>query len=421
MNKIFFIIFIAFQINSKQTDFSCKKLFQEDFKFFYFHKGDKILEDSITIYQGEDDQIKGKVVTSICEEFDIPAECRNQGKAKFVFVPEDLQKNECIVITKTKNWEANYSKNELQEFYFHFQQLNNLKVKNSKSDSVSLEEKQEIYKLDYQFICEENIVEPIYRFSYIANKQVFQITVRSIYGCGVDLGFFRILSQYSLVTAITFLTIGLLFCFLGYKIYKEFLFFFIPLLIIVLCFYLYMVYYEKSLSQNSNFYYILGFIFLIIVVVSLLVLFSNCLYFLLAFLVSYKVGMILHNFLEKEIPFFTKDYTEWIVIGLLALIFVILFLQIKDYFVIFCTALLGSSFIILSVHYFGFSDFDFLFELEFNKFEDVKKLDPMYINFIMIFFLITLIGAFTQMILFQRKHSKKNKKDNLNLELNFNN
>lgn len=57
-------------------------------------------------------------------------------------------------------------------------------------------------------------------------------------------------------------------------------------------------------------------------------------------------------------------------IALIFLVFLLLFFSIKDYFIVISTALLGSSFIILSFHYFHLSEFDFLFELEFNKFKD---------------------------------------------------
>ena len=420
MLKLITIIFITLQISTKNTEFSCKKLFHEDYKFFYFENDDKIIEQKIDLYNKEDEKIPGTVMTQICSEFEIPEQCKIPGTAKLVFLPDDSKNNNCIILQTGENWEIDYRKNEENDYFFDFQQLDELKMETSKNHSNFIKEEENLYKLNYQFICESEQIQPNYKFIYIASKNIFEIRTRSVFGCGIDLSFFKLLSEYPLITAIVFLTIGLLFCFFGFKIYKEWIMCFIPLLLVVLGFYLYMAYIEKSLTQNKNFYTIIGFAFLIIIVIGLLVVFSNCLYFLLAFLVSYKVGLILHNYLEKKIEFFAKDHTEWIVIIILCLVFVGLFLKIKDYFIIFCTAILGSSFVILSVHYFGITEFDFLFELEFNKFEDIKHLDPTYVNFIMIFVLITLIGAFTQMILFKRKKSKS-KKDNLNLELNFNN
>ena len=65
-----------------------------------------------------------------------------------------------------------------------------------------------------------------------------------------------------------------------------------------------------------------------------------------------------------------KDYTEFILIGAIFIVFAFIFVKIHEYFIVLTTAPLGSSFIILSFHYFRLSEFDFLFELEFSKYKD---------------------------------------------------
>ena len=181
---------------------------------------------------------------------------------------------------------------------------------------------------------------------------------------------FKTLEEYPIITGAIFAFIGVMFCFFGYKIYKEWLMLFIPLLIVILGFYLYLAYVEKTFTHNSKFYMIIGLLFLVIIAAVLMIVFTNCLYLLLAFLVSYKLGLIIHTTLEKKVEFFLKDHTEWIVISLLFLVFLVMFFKLKNYFVVFCTGLLGSSFIILSFHYFRITEMDFLFELELNKFKD---------------------------------------------------
>ena len=51
------------------------------------------------------------------------------------------------------------------------------------------------------------------------------------------------------------------------------------------------------------------------IIVGLLIAFTNLLYYLIAILTSYKLGIIIHSVLEKKIEFFQKDNTEWIIIG----------------------------------------------------------------------------------------------------------
>jgi len=111
-----------------------------------------------------------------------------------------------------------------------------------------------------------------------------------------------------------------------------------------------------------------------------------------------------------------KDYTEYMLIGVLFLVFALMYFKIEKYFIVICTSPLGSSFIILSFHYFKFTDFDFLFELEFNKYRDIQNLEPQYINFLVIFFLTSMLGAFIQIQLFLNKSKKK---EDMNIELNF--
>jgi len=77
--------------------------------------------------------------------------------------------------------------------------------------------------------------------------------------------------------------------------------------------------------------------------------------------------------LEPKYEFFKQDYSEFVIIGILFLGFVGFYLKMKDYFIIFCTAFIGAFFLILSLSYFGISEFDFLFNLEMGKFKDLAN------------------------------------------------
>lgn len=79
---------------------------------------------------------------------------------------------------------------------------------------------------------------------------------------------------------------------------------FIVGLIIVLGFYLYVSYIEKNLEQNSKFYLIVGLLFGIMVLASLIVMFTNIIFWVLAFLASYTLGLMLHDEVSKHVEFF---------------------------------------------------------------------------------------------------------------------
>ena len=77
------------------------------------------------------------------------------------------------------------------------------------------------------------------------------------------------------------------------------------MLVIILGFYLYLAYVEKSLSHDKRFFIIVGLLFLVMIVAGLLIVFTNLLYFLVATLASYKLGLIIHAVLENKFEFFT--------------------------------------------------------------------------------------------------------------------
>ena len=185
-----------------------------------------------------------------------------------------------------------------------------------------------------------------------------------------------------------------MFLFLGYKFYKEWVIVFIPLLIVVLGFYLYLTYVEKSVNHNSKFTYIIIILFSIVIAACLMVIFTNFIYFLLTLLVSFRIGKMVFSYLIKD-GYNLEYYYEYAIIAVVFLVFLILFYTIKNYFVVFSTAILGSTLIMISLHYLGVSNFDFLFELELSEFKDIQKLEPEFINMMIIFVLVTCIGSFT--------------------------
>lgn len=243
------------------------------------------------------------------------------------------------------------------------------------------------------------------------------MNIKSRDGCGFRLSFMETMDKYHIVTAIIFTLIGLVLCFTGYKLYKDLMVVFVVLITIVMGFYLYMAYVEKSTIHDSKIWMFCLVLLVVVALFTAMIFFSNLVYFLLAFLISYKLGLIIHTALEKKFAFFLKDFTEYILVGVIFLVFALLYIKIHKYFIVFCTAPLGSSFIILSFHYYRISELDFLFTLEFNKFKDYQHLEKSYINFLVIFGLFTLIGAFCQIYFFLNKK----KKEDMNIELNFRN
>jgi hypothetical protein len=74
------------------------------------------------------------------------------------------------------------------------------------------------------------------------------------------------------------------------------------------------------------------------------------------------------------VPFFAQPHTEYITVALVFVAFMAFYWKMKDYFVIVCTALIGSFFIILGMSYSGMVSMDLLFNLELGKFKNLDAL-----------------------------------------------
>ncbi len=161
-----------------------------------------------------------------------------------------------------------------------------------------------------------------------------------------------------------------MFLFFGYKFYKEWVIVFIPLLIVILGFYLYLTYVEKSVNHNTRFTYIILILFSIVIVACLMVIFTNFVYFLLSFLVSFKLGKMIFSYLIKD-GYKMNSYYEYAIIGVVFLVFIIFFFSIKNYFVVVSTSILGSMLCMISLYYLKVTNVDYLFEMELSEFKDI--------------------------------------------------
>ena len=78
--------------------------------------------------------------------------------------------------------------------------------------------------------------------------------------------------------------------------------------------------------------------------------------------------------LESKIDFFKNENTEYIVMAAVFLLLILFYFKMKDYFIICCTALIGSALMVLGVSYSNVIDTDFLFSLELGKFKDLDSM-----------------------------------------------
>jgi len=396
---IFQLLIISSLIDSSVSKFTCKKLFKKDFQLFNFQPSDiDVIERKDISFVDSSSKMNGTVLTSICSTVKIPTGCEGENKdAKFVLKPKD--DSPCIVIKDTTEWEYGIEKAATK-------------------DSVIIAKQKEgvDYKVDYKFICDRKQDKPDYSFYYFPNQKMFEVQIHSTSSCGIQLTLFKILSENSLITAVCFTTIGFVLCFMGLKFHKDFLMFFIPLLTLVLGFYFYMSLIEKSPSDNERIMLIFFLVFGVMVLLTMTVLFPIIIYFVICLMSSWQLAIITKSCLS-EIKFFNNEYAMWVLVPVFFLVLFGLYLKLQDYFVIINTSLLGSFAFIISLPYYGITNFDFLFNIQINDIDDINKLDPDLVKLVVVFGLLATLGSLVQYVAFKRNDKSGYRNDELKIDL----
>ena len=265
------------------------------------------------------------------------------------------------------------------------------------------------YNTEVNFFCDNSKTEVMTH--YLPTQRKLQINVYSTDGCIVEFEFLQLLNEFPILTGLVFAVIGVCLAFLGIKVYKNLLVIFIPMMVAILGFYLYFAIVENATTSTTKILTMVGLLVIIMVLVVLMIWFNYLIYFLVSFTVSYQCGLILKGLGEHHIEFFTKPYTEWIIIACLFILFTILYIVAKDFFLIMATAIMGSLFTVISFKYFGFTDYDFLFDTQIEKFREFENLDPETQKMTLIFCGILIIGIITQFILLRKEHALEKTKE----------
>lgn len=398
------ITMIGLLHNVESSKLRCEHLFKDDYQLFFYRPSERdYIEQKTSIVVDVMEVVKGKIMTSVCENVTVPEGCPDAGKeAKFVFVQDSLAASSdksCIVIYDNKSWTYELTTSEHQSQKITIQQPA------SKDHTVN-----------YNFLCDEKADTPSTKVFYDPTNKAFTVGISSKDVCGIHLDLFKVLYDNSMITAISFTIIGVILCFFGLKLYKDFLMFFIPLLTLILGFYFYLSIVDNSSDKNERLMLVFFMCFTIMVVLTLAVLFSSVVFFLVCMASSYQLGLMAHRSLAAQFEFFRMEYTQWIVIVLIFLILFGLYLKLQDYFIIINTVIIGSCSLIMSLYYYKLTEFNLLFDIEINKF-NLDQLNPVYFKMIGLFVLIALLGGLVQYVIFVKGADKHYNNDDLKIDL----
>ena len=214
LTKLIFLL-LTLQIKTKETNFSCQKLIPEEKIFFNFWDPDLSIKKDKFEIEDKNKKIPGMIHTQICSDIKIPEECNVEGNARFIFVPDNLSENNCIVFKPSNLWDVNYKKKTKDDQYFLFKQLKEIEQKISVKKT--LVEDDSGFTVEYRFICSENDL-PTYIFKN--TNKIFKIDIYSKKSCANKIPFFSLFFENLFFSGAFLLIIGLISSFSGIIVYK---------------------------------------------------------------------------------------------------------------------------------------------------------------------------------------------------------
>ena len=187
--------------------------------------------------------------------------------------------------------------------------------------------------------------------------------------------------------------------FIGRKFFKHMMIVFVPLIVCIIGFYMYISFVENNSHSLYKILTLVGLLVFIVLLVVLIVWFNFIIYFLIAFAASFQLSIILKSILQESIPFFTKTHSELILCVGLMIVFSIIYFIAQDYFLIMSTAIMGSLFCVIAMHYWGLVKYDFLFDTQIYKDFNIDKMETESRLAVISFFVIAILGTVVQIIL----------------------
>ena len=256
------------------------------------------------------------------------------------------------------------------------------------------------FRTEMNFYCERE--DPKVKTVYVQDLDKLEINVYSKDGCLVEFELLQAIHRLPELTGAFFCVFGLLFLLLGLWLFKSLSKVFVPLIFFVLCITLYFMLVESITSLGSKIFALSGVLVVIFLLLVLLIWFNSVVYFVLGLTAACHLALIMKILLEQSISFFCKPSSEWILVVLTFAFVMLVNLISTDCFVIMCTSLVGSLFLILCCNFWGLIDYNFLFLYQVEKFltPESKSIQVLRANIIFIF---GIIGGFAVQLYLSRK------------------
>lgn len=133
------------------------------------------------------------------------------------------------------------------------------------------------------------------------------------------------MERFGIVTGVILIIMGLVLCFIGYKLYLDLMAIYLVLIEIVMGLQLYLTFVEKNTNLDSRILIICLISLVLVTLMVAMMINKSLVYYLFSLMISIKLGAFIHSLLAKRFSFFFKESTMLIpvllIFGMLALLY----------------------------------------------------------------------------------------------------
>lgn len=372
-------LIIVYLTSMVHTKMYCSHLFKPEHRLFSITppENDRFTSN-ISLLENGKKLGTAQVLISACHEVEIPDRCRSIfKKARLVYQKDN---GDCVIVSTDSDSKYSY-----------------LEATEDQRAMILLEHKDDKDLLvRFKFICEPNQHELEFKSDYDLSTNTFEFISESKYGCGYSLDFYRYATKSNKAIGMLFGVSGILFCYLGFYIYKNIFLMVVLYVDYAAAIFVYLDYVE--LEQFGYRKYIILTVYTVIAYATypLLYKYRMLLYILLVTVVSYETVIMFFCFIHQYFQIIDVFYDPLIYTAILMLFTFLTSPSFWNSLIVILTSGFGAFLIVLSCIYFEMINFDILYDYQMRTYSPMTKPNKEHLKLLVVYFASIVTGNLAQ-------------------------
>ena len=261
------------------------------------------------------------------------------------------------------------------------------------------------------FFC-NNSDKPLVTGNYILHSHTLLIKIFSKDGCQIQLSMLQKMDSLFWLTAILMMAFGICYGFGGLIMFQKTYYGYLSCLFAAFTFFLYFMFVESGLSRTVKIFSTLAVVVISLLFFTVSLIYERALILFAAITSGVCLGLLAKSLFAEEFSFFMSSSSEWLLIILFFAAAVFIFLVSSKFFFIINTATVGSFFAMLSLKYLTMTDYDYLLNLQTQKFKEFRQTNPENCKFVLVYFILTLLMVLAQWFIYRKISQSRDKNKN---------